>query len=149
MLFLYLEEHETSILLPRVCLHTARQTRDLQLIDPVIGFHRLQIAFKRVLTELIPPPHLRKPLTWRTLPSAFAYVIPFYFLAYLARRRDTRLIRLLLLPTIVVTALRGTFNYSWDLPAYAFPNWFRGMICSVTILICDADTSLQASLVYP
>lgn len=87
---------------------------------------RIHMTLHRVMLELIPPAHLRKPLTWREVPAAFAYIIPLYFLAYLARRRETRIIRLLLLPTIIATSLRGTFNYSLDAPEYAFLNWVRG-----------------------
>ncbi len=87
---------------------------------------RLRITVHRVLWELLPPPQYRKPLTWRNVPNAFAYLVPFCFMAYLVRRRETRVIRLLVLPTVIVMAIRGTFSYDWFDPRFSFFTWVRG-----------------------
>lgn len=81
-----------------------------------------------VLYELVPDPSEKKPLTWATAPAAFGYLVPFLFMAYLSRRRDTQLIRLLLLPTIIFSAIRGTYAYGWSEPELAFAMWLRGML---------------------
>ncbi|KAI0070015.1 hypothetical protein K474DRAFT_1713707 [Panus rudis PR-1116 ss-1] len=87
----------------------------------------LKLAFQRALQEIIPDPPNRIPLTWRTAPHSFAYVVPLLFMAYLSRRRDTQIMRLLLLPTTIFLAVRGTFAYDAFNPDYYFYTWVRGL----------------------
>lgn len=54
------------------------------------------------------------------------YQIPFMLMAYLARRKDTYILRLLLLPVVVVPALRGTFRYYGTEPDFFALSWMRG-----------------------
>lgn len=88
---------------------------------------RILLGFQLAFRELIPAPHQRQLLTWKTVPYAFGYLLPLAFLAYLSRRQDTRLIRILLLPTAVVMCLRGTYAYDWFEPDYYFFTWCRGL----------------------
>ena len=87
---------------------------------------RILFGFQQAFRELIPAPQQRQLLTWKTAPYAFGYLFPVAFLAYLSRRRDTRLIRILLLPTTIVMCLRGTYAYDWFEPDYFFYTWCRG-----------------------
>ncbi|KAI0087178.1 hypothetical protein BDY19DRAFT_306135 [Irpex rosettiformis] len=89
---------------------------------------KLQFAWNRFLLEFIPPPHARKSLTWQDVPAAFAYMLLYGFMAYLVRRRDTQLGRLLLLPSIIYLAIRGVFYYDFSHPDYMFHNWCRGLM---------------------
>ena len=44
-------------------------------------------------------------------------------MAYLARRRDTHLIRLLLLPSVLCGILASTYRYVWIIPELNVYNW--------------------------
>lgn len=87
----------------------------------------LLFTLRRIGRDLVPLPENRERLTWSTLPNAFAYIIPLLFMGYLTRRRDTKLIRLLLLPTVIFTALKGTYGYGGHDPRYNFFTWVRGL----------------------
>ncbi|KAJ3482615.1 hypothetical protein NLI96_g6872 [Meripilus lineatus] len=54
-------------------------------------------------------------------------------MGYLARRRDTHTIRLLLLPTILVVVIHGTYGYGGFNREYAFYTWLRGLAGLSTI----------------
>lgn len=47
-------------------------------------------------------------------------------MAYLVRRPNTYLIRLLVLPSLVVTTLRACFGYMWMDPRLNVYNWAEG-----------------------
>ncbi|CAL1711196.1 unnamed protein product [Somion occarium] len=87
----------------------------------------LLLTLERAFRELVPEPPKRYPLTWKTAPYAYAYLLPLLFMAYLSQRRDTQIIRLLLLPTCLVMAIRGTYAYDWFEPDYYFFTWLRGL----------------------
>ncbi|KIP09389.1 hypothetical protein PHLGIDRAFT_22992 [Phlebiopsis gigantea 11061_1 CR5-6] len=91
---------------------------------------------------LVPDPQLRQPLTWSNVPSAFAYQVPHFFMAYLARRRDTQPIRLLLLPTVLAMAIRGTYYYDWFEPKYYFFTWVRALL-GITVAVQSIDMALS------
>ena len=60
----------------------------------------------------MPSPERRQSLSASSLPIVLlGPSLPFLALAYLARRADTHLIRLLLLPTAVTSALYFTYHY--------------------------------------
>ena len=97
----------------------------------IFSNNSLSLAFRRALFDLAPGASYRRPLTWSNVPKAFAYFGPFVFMAYLVRRRDTRLIRLLMLPTVVVMVIHGTFAYSWFRGEYYLFTWARGeLLCT-------------------
>ncbi|KAI0343844.1 hypothetical protein BDW22DRAFT_1483815 [Trametopsis cervina] len=100
---------------------------------PLTAWQKLTFAYNRFMLDLVPPAHSRKPLTWSEIPSAFAYVVPYLFLAYLVRRRDTRTIRILLLPITAFLTIRGTFYYDFNSPDYVFYNWLRALL-ALTVL---------------
>ena len=66
----------------------------------------------RAYEELVPPPERREPLTLASVPVALlGPLLPLLFLAYLARRADTHLVRLLVLPVAIACALYSTYHY--------------------------------------
>ncbi|OCH95577.1 hypothetical protein OBBRIDRAFT_767390 [Obba rivulosa] len=90
-------------------------------------------AAYRAYRQFIPESRDREPLTWHTVPNAFMYMLPYLFLAYLARRANTHPIRLLFLPTVIATTLRCTFQYHIETPELAHLNWVRGLAALLTI----------------
>ncbi|KAJ3791188.1 hypothetical protein GGU10DRAFT_338107 [Lentinula aff. detonsa] len=82
---------------------------------------------------LIPEPQNRIPITPSVVPYTLSWFIPFFFLAYLARRPETYLIRLLLLPTVIATTLASAFRYCWTIPALNVYNWGQGLAAEVVI----------------
>ncbi len=91
-------------------------------------------AFLSLSRELVPTPQNRVLLTWATAPYAFGYVLPFLFIGFLSRRKDTYLIRLSLLPVILVLTIRGTFVYGGTDDVYSFYTWLRGIY--LTFISC-------------
>lgn len=69
----------------------------------------------RAYEELVPPPERREPLTLASVPVALlGPLLPLLFLAYLARRADTHLVRLLVLPVAIAGALYSTYHYKLE-----------------------------------
>ncbi|EMD38566.1 hypothetical protein CERSUDRAFT_113744 [Gelatoporia subvermispora B] len=93
----------------------------------------LSFAGYRAFRQFIPDQRNREPLTWGTVPNAFIYMLPYLFMAYLARRADTYPIRLLFLPTVIATTIRCTFQYSIESPELAHLDWVRGLAALATI----------------
>lgn len=62
-------------------------------------------------------------MSWRTAPYAVISFVPFIFMSYLARRPDTYLIRLLLLPVVIASTLRYAFGFAWTIPELNVYNW--------------------------
>ncbi|KAI1787882.1 hypothetical protein LXA43DRAFT_975059 [Ganoderma leucocontextum] len=54
-------------------------------------------------------------------------------MAYLVRRRDTHLMRVLLLPTVIAMTVRCTFRYQWKDTYYRWYEWNRGLMGLVVI----------------
>ena len=65
----------------------------------------------------------RIPITWQTAPFTLLQFIPYTFMSYLGRRPDTHLIRLLVLPTLITTALYSSYGYVWLDPRHNVYNW--------------------------
>jgi hypothetical protein len=84
---------------------------------------RLMIGVHQAVRTIIPDLQDRIPVTWHTAPYQVAYYIPFVFMAYLARRPDTHLIRLLLLPSVVCGLLASAHRYVWIIPGLNTYNW--------------------------
>ena len=80
---------------------------------------------KDLVFRLVPPREQQIPIEWKYIPDAFMY-IPFYVLmGYLSRRQNTHLLRKLLLPIVIVLALR-TFRYYETNPDLLPISWIRG-----------------------
>jgi hypothetical protein len=79
--------------------------------------------FIRFFRTVIPEPQNREPLTFAHLPYFAVGYIPFFCLAYLARRPNTYTLRLLLLPIVVLLNLTIAFRYYWTIPSLNVYNW--------------------------
>ncbi|VDB91438.1 unnamed protein product [Peniophora sp. CBMAI 1063] len=87
----------------------------------------------RLARTLVPYPEDRIPLTLANAPYTTIQFIPFLTMAYLARRPNTYILRLLLLPILIVTALRAAFGYVWTDPRLNVYNWGAALYCLVLI----------------
>ncbi|KAH9908249.1 uncharacterized protein BXZ73DRAFT_37838, partial [Epithele typhae] len=90
-------------------------------------------AVKLASREFVPRQEDRRIVTWTNFPQVFSYCIPYFFMAYLVRRRDTRLLRILLLPLVVAMAVRCTWGYTFANPRLRWYEWDRGIIALVCI----------------
>ncbi|KAI0043453.1 hypothetical protein FA95DRAFT_1563311 [Auriscalpium vulgare] len=86
-------------------------------------YQELYWASARAFRTLVPPLEERIPVTWTTAPYTLLHFIPFTFMSYLVRRPDTQVMRLLMLPTLITTAVRSAFGYVWLDPRYNVYNW--------------------------
>jgi len=93
-------------------------------------------VFRAIVPEfrnLIPEPHDREPITWKAIPFfAFAFA-RLFLLAYLARRSNTRIFRLLVLPTVIASALGASFRFVWTDPVLNVWNWGQCLWAEVVI----------------
>jgi len=87
----------------------------------------------RAIRVIIPDLDDRIPMTWHTAPYPFIYYIPFVFMAYLARRPDTYLIRLLLLPITLCGIVAAAYRFVWTIPELNVYNWGQSLFAAVTI----------------
>ncbi|TCD66911.1 hypothetical protein EIP91_000750 [Steccherinum ochraceum] len=91
-------------------------------------------SWREIFDYLIPPPEDRITLAWGNAHRAFAYMAPVCLMSYLVRRRDTKVLRVALLPVILVMAVRGTFAYANETrPETILLNWMRGLACFAAI----------------
>ncbi|KAI0361930.1 hypothetical protein OH77DRAFT_1389701 [Trametes cingulata] len=74
-----------------------------------------------------------EPLTWRNTPQAHAYILLYFFMAYLTRRPRTYAFRLFLLPLAVLVILHCTVQYRIMNPLYGWYNWLRGLAACACI----------------
>ncbi|KAI0031067.1 hypothetical protein K488DRAFT_79290 [Vararia minispora EC-137] len=95
----------------------------------------------RAARTIIPEPKDRIPLTISTAIYPLLAFVPFTFMAYLVRRPDTYLARLLLLPLVITTALRGAFAYFWTDPRLNVYNW-GGALASFVMIAKAIDWAL-------
>ncbi|TFY63962.1 hypothetical protein EVG20_g6107 [Dentipellis fragilis] len=96
------------------------------------------IAAMHAFRTLVPEPQDRIPISWRTAPFTFMQMIPFIFMAYLARRPNTRVMRVLMLPTLITTALHSAFGYVWQDPRLNVYNWGESL-CAFIIIAKGID----------
>lgn len=86
-------------------------------------WNRLFYALNEAFRVMVPYPKDRTPWSLETLPYALAPFIPFYFMAYLVRRRNTYQMRLLLLPSIIMISVKVAYGYYWTEPSLNVFNW--------------------------
>lgn len=72
---------------------------------------RIYIGFYDVFRTLIPLPQHRTPRDWSNVHWIFLPLIPLMFMAYLVRRRDTFVMRVLLLPATIYLLLYSAYGY--------------------------------------
>ncbi|KDQ25604.1 hypothetical protein PLEOSDRAFT_1090098 [Pleurotus ostreatus PC15] len=87
----------------------------------------------RAFRALIPEPHDRIPVAPSTIIVAAAASLPFAFLAAMSRRPGTYSIRLLLLPSAIVSIVKVAFGYAWMTPMLNVYNWGQCLLAEVLI----------------
>ncbi|KAF9468488.1 hypothetical protein BDZ94DRAFT_664427 [Collybia nuda] len=96
-------------------------------------YNELYFAVHRALRTVIPDLQDRIPITWHTAPYPFILYVPFIFMAYLARRQDTYIVRLLLLPITLCGIVAAAYRYVWTIPDLNVYNWGQCLLAAVTI----------------
>ncbi|KAJ7708527.1 hypothetical protein B0H16DRAFT_1632683 [Mycena metata] len=96
-------------------------------------WQEISVGATRAFRTIVPKPQHRIALTWSNAPIVLSSFLPFVFLAYLARRPNTYLIRLLLLPTVLVATLTAGFRYRFTIPELNVYNWGLALLCEVVI----------------
>lgn len=84
------------------------------------------LGAEQFLRLLVPKLDDRVPITPSTFPYTISFLPPVLFMAYLARRPETYLMRLLLLPTVITITLYSCFGYVWTGPGMHVYNWGEG-----------------------
>ncbi|KAF8073735.1 hypothetical protein FPV67DRAFT_763048 [Lyophyllum atratum] len=72
-------------------------------------------------------------MTWHTASYPVIYYIPFFFMAYLARRPGTYLFRLLLVPITLCGIVASAYRFVWTIPELNVYNWGQCLLAAVTI----------------
>lgn len=102
--------------------------------SPIVPIH-WPLTFESIVTDrllhgahdafrtIVPHAKDRVPLTRHTAWIPVVCYAPFFFLAYLARRPDTYLIRLLILPSVITLILVAAYRFTWTQPELNVYNW--------------------------
>ena len=90
---------------------------------PNLVIYRLSYGANKAFRTVVPTEEHRIPLTLQNGIYPVLCYIPFIFLAYLARRPDTYLIRLLWLPTVITALLVSAYRFYWVPPELNVYNW--------------------------
>ncbi|KAI0937158.1 hypothetical protein AcV5_005122 [Taiwanofungus camphoratus] len=92
-------------------------------------YHVVHRAFRK----LAPLPQDCELLTVQTLPDAFIYIIPYLLMSYLARRKNTQLLRLFLLPVVIVMAIHCAYRYKSQNTEHYITDRDRCMLALIVI----------------
>ncbi|KAG5652878.1 hypothetical protein H0H81_003241 [Sphagnurus paluster] len=96
-------------------------------------YQEFAFAGQQAIRTIIPDLHERIPVSLDTAPYPLIFYVPFVFMAYLARRPDTYLIRLLLLPITLCGIVAAAYRYVWTPPELNVYNWGQCLLAAVTI----------------
>ncbi|KAF9524276.1 hypothetical protein CPB83DRAFT_861526 [Crepidotus variabilis] len=99
----------------------------------VTVWQEITFGAARAFRTIVPTHQNRIPLTWNNGIQPIALYAPFIFLAYLSRREDTHLIRLLLLPSVITCIISSAYRYTFTIPQLNVYNWGQGLLAAVTI----------------
>lgn len=94
---------------------------------------QLYASLQPVWHAIIPPADQRIPITFGTALQPLLCYLPFLYLCYLARRQNTFLARVLLLPIVVLPIVASAYRYTWTHPALHVYNWGQGSLAILTI----------------
>ena len=83
--------------------------------------------------SVFPPRAQRIPMTLDTALQPLLCYLPFLYLCYLARRQNTFLARVLLLPVVILCIFTSAYRYVWTHPALYVYNWGQGSLAILTI----------------
>ena len=95
-------------------------------------FRRFAFAGHEAFRTIVPTERDRIPINASTGIYPILCYAPFVFLAYLSRRADTYLIRLLLLPSTITAILVASYRFTWAVPELNVYNWGQ---CAFIILV--------------
>lgn len=93
----------------------------------------MALGAEQFVQLIVPKLEDRTPITWTTFPFTILFLGPVLFMSFLARRPDTHLMRLLLLPTVITLTIHSCFGYVWTGSGMHVYNWGEGLCCLVTI----------------
>ncbi|KAF9781677.1 hypothetical protein BJ322DRAFT_1213017 [Thelephora terrestris] len=79
---------------------------------------------------IVPLPHHRTPWAWNNAYWAIVPFIPLGVMAYLVRRRDTFVMRLLLLPATICLLVHSAHGFYWSDPLVETRNWSQRFVCA-------------------
>ncbi|KAJ2919179.1 hypothetical protein MD484_g1194, partial [Candolleomyces efflorescens] len=96
-------------------------------------YHQLFIGAHDAFRVIVPHEQDRIPITRHTYWIPLVCYTPFVFLAFLARRPDTYLIRLLLLPSVICAILVAAYRYTWTQVELNVYNWGQCLFAAVAI----------------
>ncbi|KZT08762.1 uncharacterized protein LAESUDRAFT_53649 [Laetiporus sulphureus 93-53] len=82
----------------------------------------------RTYRELVTPYEHRDVLTWKTAPIALFFFVPSLALAFYARRHDTRMICLLILPLSLMCTVICTYRFKIEDSRFLALEFFRTLI---------------------
>jgi len=96
-------------------------------------WQELSYGVLKAFRTVVPTEEHRIPLTLQNGIYPVLCYIPFIFLAYLARRPDTYIIRLLLLPTVITAIVVSAYRFCWVTPELYVYNWGQRLFAAVII----------------
>ncbi|KAF7768062.1 hypothetical protein Agabi119p4_7305 [Agaricus bisporus var. burnettii] len=110
---------------------TERNFPALGMVDVVWDEVRtnVHLAFRTI----IPPAEKRIPITLQNGIIPVLCYVPMILMAYLARRPDTYLFRVLLLPFTVSAVLVAAYHFTWTQVEFNVYNWTQCLMAAVTI----------------
>ncbi|KAI0269738.1 membrane bound O-acyl transferase family-domain-containing protein [Gloeopeniophorella convolvens] len=106
---------------------------DMAANSTVSLYDELAWSSAKAFRTFVPPLQDRIPITWHTAPYTLVQFIPYTFMSYLVRRPDTHIVRLMMLPTLITTALHSSYGYVWLDPRYNVFNWAAALFSFVLI----------------
>ncbi|CAA7262938.1 unnamed protein product [Cyclocybe aegerita] len=99
-------------------------------------WHEVAFGAWQAFRTVVPEQQHRIPISLSTGIYPIMCYIPFIFLAYLARRPDTYLMRVLLLPSVITSILVAAYRFTWVPPELNVYNW--GQCCLAAVAIAKA-----------
>jgi hypothetical protein len=72
-------------------------------------------------------------MTWTALPLLFYALVGLLYMAYLTRRPYTRVLRMLVMPTVILSAFGFSFGYVWTEPTLNVYNWGQCLWAEVIV----------------
>ncbi|KAF9242514.1 hypothetical protein BU15DRAFT_43748, partial [Melanogaster broomeanus] len=84
-----------------------------------------------VYRTLIPYPEHRIPIQFQHSPQLILPLVPLFYMAYLSRRPDTFVQRLMLLPVVVCLAFGTYFRFTYSEPELNFYNLGQGVLAQL------------------
>jgi hypothetical protein len=97
--------------------------------------YRLISAGCLAFRSIIPEPHDRREMTWTALPLLLYALVGLLYMAYLTRRPYTRVLRMLVMPTVILSAFGFSFGYVWTEPTLNVYNWGQCTPVSIMLLV--------------